>query len=223
VTAPKDSGYLIPVERLDSATLEIRGERVMLDVDLADVYGVTTRRLKEQVRRNRDRFPEGFMFELTPDEKDELVAKCDRLAALKHSSSAPYAFTEHGTVMLASVLKSRRAVEVSVFVVRAFIRMRRMLTDQRRFALKLAEMESTLATHDKNFQLVFAAIKQLMQPPEPKKKRIGFITDDDKPGHTGSGSGFLARDRPRRRSATVARPVVKVTIGRIEVRHAKPS
>jgi hypothetical protein len=139
------------------------------------------------------------MFELTLDEKDELVAKCDRLAALKHSSSIPYAFTEHGAVMLASVLKSKRAVEVSVFVVRAFIRMRRMLADQRRFALKLAELESRLAVHDKNFQAVFAAIKQLMQPPEPKKKRIGFITDDDKPGQTGSGSDFIARDRPARR------------------------
>jgi hypothetical protein len=101
VTAPKDSGYLIPTERLDTAILEIRGERVMLDVDLAEVYGVTTRRLKEQVRRNRDRFPEGFMFELTLEEKDELVAKCDRLMALRHSSSRPYAFTEHVTVVAA--------------------------------------------------------------------------------------------------------------------------
>jgi len=192
VTAPKDSGYLIPTERLDSAILEMHGERVMLDVDLADVYGVTTRRLKEQVRRNRDRFPEDFMFELTLGEKDELVAKCDRLAALKHSSSAPYAFTEHGAVMLASVLKSQRAVEVSVFVVRAFIRMRRMLADQRRFAIKLAELEGKLAAHDKNFQVVFAAIKQLMQPPEPKKKRIGFATNPD--------DNIIAHDRPGRRN-----------------------
>jgi len=199
VTAPKDSGYLIPAERIDSAILEIRGERVMLDVDLAEVYGVTTRRLKEQVRRNRERFPEGFMFELTLDEKDELVAKCDRLVALRHSSSRPYAFTEHGTVMLASVLRSKRAVDVSVFVVRAFIRMRRMLADQRQLAIKLAELERKLATHDRNFQVVFATIKQLMLPPAPRKKRIGFITDDDKPGHTGSGSDFVARDRRRRR------------------------
>jgi hypothetical protein len=199
VTAPKDSGYLIPAERIDNAILEIRGERVMLDVDLAEVYGVTTRRLKEQVRRNRERFPEGFMFELTLDEKDELVAKCDRLAALRHSSSRPYAFTEHGTVMLASVLRSKRAVDVSVFVVRAFIRMRRMLADQRQFAIKLAELERKLATHDRSFQVVFATIKQLMQPLQPKKKRIGFITDDDKPGQTGSGSDFIARDRPARK------------------------
>jgi hypothetical protein len=190
VTAPKDSGYLIPAERIDNAILELRGERVMLDVDLAEVYGVTTRRLKEQVRRNRDRFPEGFMFELTLDEKDELVANCDRLVALRHSSSRPYAFTEHGTVMLASVLRSKRAVDVSVFVVRAFIRMRRMLADQWQFAIKLAEIEAKLATHDRSFQLVFATIKQLMQPPEPKKKRIGFATDPD--------DNIIAHDRPAR-------------------------
>jgi hypothetical protein len=208
VTAPKDSGYLIPTERLDSAILEIRGERVMLDYDLAAVYGVTTKALNQAVKRNRDRFPADFVFELTLDEKYELVTNCDRLATLKHSSSVPYAFTEHGAVMLASVLKSKRAMEVSVFVVRAFIRMRRMLTDQRRFATKLAvlflqgrsQLESKLATHDKNFQIVFAAIKQLMLPPEPKKKRIGFVTDDDKPGQTGSDSDFIARGCPRRRT-----------------------
>jgi hypothetical protein len=198
VPTSKDSGYLIPTERLDNAILEIRGERVMLDYDLAAIYGVTTKALNQAVKRNRDRFPAGFMFELTLDEKEELVTNCDRLAVLKHSSSLPYAFTEHGAVMLASVLKSRRAVEVSVFVVRAFIRMRRMLTDQRQLALKLAELESKLAAHDKNFQMVFAAIKQLMQPPEPKKKRIGFITDDGRSGQAGSGSDFIARDRPRR-------------------------
>ncbi len=192
MTAPKDSGYLIPTERLDSAILEIRGERVMLDYDLAAIYGVTTKALNQAVKRNRDRFPADFVFELTLDEKDELVTNCDRLATLKHSSSIPYAFTEHGAVMLASVLKSKRAMGVSVFVVRAFIRMRRMLADQRLFAIKLAELESKLATHDKNFQLVFAAIKQLMQPPEPKKKRIGFATNPD--------DNIIARDRPARRN-----------------------
>jgi hypothetical protein len=110
----------------------------------------------------------------------------------------PYAFSEHGAVMAATILNSPRAVEVSVFVVRAFVRLSRIATDQRRFALKLAEVESQLAAHDKNFQMVFAVIKQLMQPPEPKKKRIGFITDDGRSGQAGSGSDFIARDRPRR-------------------------
>jgi hypothetical protein len=97
--------------------------------------------------------------------------------------------------MLAAVLSSKRAVDVSVFVVKAFIRMRRMLADQRQLALKLAELEARLTTHDKNFQVVFACIRQLMQPAVPKKRRIGFATGDDR---SGSASGFLARDKPPR-------------------------
>ena len=178
MTSEPAAGYMVPVERIEGAILSIRGERVMLDADLAATYGVTTRRLKEQVRRNRDRFPAGFVFELTPEEKAELVANCDQFARLKHSSSMPYAFTEHGAVMLAAVLKSKRAVEVSVFVVKAFIRMHRMLTDQRKFALKLAEIEGKLAEHDRSIKVVFDAIRQLMQKPKPEpeapKRKIGF-------------------------------------------------
>ncbi len=198
MTAAKDSGYLIPVERIDNAILEIRGQKVMLDYDLAAIYGVSTKALNQAVKRNRDRFPEGFVFQLTNEEKAELVTNCDRLVALRHSSTSPFVFTEHGAVMLAAVLRSRQAVDVSVFVVRAFVRMRRMLADQRQLAIKLAELERKLATHDRSFQVVFATIKQLMQPPEPRKKRIGFITDDSKPGQTGSASDFIARDRPRK-------------------------
>ena len=186
----KTEGYMIPTERIEGAILEIRGERVMLDYDLAAVYGVTTKALNQAVKRNRDRFPEGFTFELTLDEKDELVTNCDRLAALKHSSSIPYAFTEHGAVMLASVLRSKRAVDVSVFVVKVFIRMRRVLADQRQLAIKLAELERKLSAHDKNFQIVFAAIKQLMQPPSPPRRKIGFATDPD--------DNIIAHDRPAR-------------------------
>ena len=186
----KTEGYMIPTERIEGAILEIRGERVMLDYDLVAVYGMTTKALNQAVKRNRDRFPEGFMFELTLDEKDELVTNCDRLAALKHSSSIPYAFTEHGAVMLASVLRSKRAVDVSVFVVKVFIRMRRVLADQRQLAVKLAELERKLSAHDKNFQIVFAAIKQLMQPPSPPRRKIGFATDPD--------DNIIAHDRPAR-------------------------
>lgn len=170
-------GYLIPTGRLDSAILGIRGERVMIDYDLAAVYGVTTKALNQAVKRNLDRFPVGFAFQLTQAEKEELVTNCDRLATLKHSSSLPYAFTEHGAVMLASVLRSKRAVEVSVFVVKAFIRMRRMLADQRQLAIRLAELERKFTAHDKSFQVVFAYLRQLMQPPAPKKKPIGFRPD----------------------------------------------
>jgi len=196
-SVPKDTGHPIPVEQLDRAVLLARGQRVMLDADLAAIYGVSTRRLKEQVRRNSARFPERFMFELTRGERDEVVAKCDHLARLRFSPSLPYAFTEHGAVMLAAVLKSQRAVEVSVFVVEAFVRMRRMLADQRQFALKLAELEAKLAAHDKNFRVVFDALRKLMQQPapEPKKRRIGFGPDDNR---TGSSSDFVVRDKPAR-------------------------
>jgi len=189
---------LMPVERIDSAILEIRGERVMIDHDLAAVYGVSTKALNQAVKRNRDRFPEGFAFQLTEAEKDELVTNCDRLATLKHSSSLPYAFTEHGAVMPASVLRSKRAIEVSVFVVKAFIRMRRMLTDQRQLAIRLSEFERKLSTHDRNFQVVFDVLRKLMEPtaPEPKKRRIGFGPDDNR---TGSSSDFMARDKTARR------------------------
>jgi hypothetical protein len=169
---------MIPVERIESAIMEIRGQKVMLDCDLAAVYGVTTKALNQAVKRNADRFPSGFMFELTVEERNELVTNCDRLARLKHSSSMPHAFTEHGAVMLAAVLKSKRAVEVSVFVVKAFIHMRRILASHHQLALKLAELESRLAAHDESLKVVFDAIRLLMQKPkpesEPPKRKIGF-------------------------------------------------
>ncbi|OYD17003.1 hypothetical protein CH330_01165 [candidate division WOR-3 bacterium JGI_Cruoil_03_51_56] len=168
----------MPVEQLERAILSIRGQKVILDADLARLYGVTTKRLNEQVKRNRGRFPEDFMFELTFAEKDELVANCDHLSRLRYSSTRPYAFTEHGAVMAASVLNTKRAVEVSVFVVRAFIRMRRMLSDHRQLALKLAELETTVAGHDKAIRSIIAAIRRLMQP--PKTKAIGFVAKKDK-------------------------------------------
>jgi hypothetical protein len=211
VTAPKDSGYLIPAERIDNAILEIRGRKVMLSHDLAGLYGVSTKAFNQAVKRNADRFPPDFMFQLTWEEAQALRSQFVTLdgagsesqSALpkrgRHLKYLPFAFSEHGAVMAATILNSPRAVEVSVFVVRAFVRLSRVAADQRRFALKLAEIEAKLATHDRSFQVVFATIKQLMQPPEPKKKRIGFLTDDDKPGQTGSGSDFIARDRPARR------------------------
>jgi hypothetical protein len=109
-----DKQAIIPVERIEHAILLIRGQRVMLDADLARLYGVSTKRLNEQVKRNRDRLPEDFMFQLTPDEKAEVVANCDHLQRLKFSPALPYAFTEHGAIMVASVLNTSRAIEVSV-------------------------------------------------------------------------------------------------------------
>jgi len=124
---------LVPLERMQQAILLIRGQREMLDADLAQLYGVSPKRLNEQVKRNRDRFPKDFMFQLRAEEKTEVVAKCGHLAILKFSPTHPYAFTEHGAIMLAAVLNTPRAIEVSVFVVRAFIRLREILTTHNKF------------------------------------------------------------------------------------------
>ena len=165
---------LVPRERIEQTILVIRGHRVMLDADLADLYGATTKRLNEQVKRNRNRFPADFMFQLTSKEKAEVVANCDHLAKLKFSPAKPFAFTEHGAVMVASVLNSERAVEVSVYVVRAFVKLREMLGTHRKLAQKLAELERTVESHDRHIRSLFEAIRQLMEPPATRSRRIGF-------------------------------------------------
>jgi hypothetical protein len=117
-------GAVIPVERIETKILLIRGQKVMVDADLAELYDVPTKRLNEQVKRNRARFPADFVFRLTTQEKAEVVANCDHLNRLRFSPALPYAFTEHGAIMAAAVLNSARAIEVSVYVVRAFVRLR---------------------------------------------------------------------------------------------------
>jgi hypothetical protein len=158
-------------ERVERSILLIRGQKVMLDADLAALYGVTTKRLNEQVKRNRDRFPSDFMFRLTAAERDEVVANCDHLRKLKFSSVLPSAFTEHGALMLASVLNSQRAVEMSVFVVRAFVKLREMLSSHRDLARRLDDMEKK---YDAQFRIVFDAIRELMKMPERPRRKIGF-------------------------------------------------
>ena len=152
----------------------------MIDADLAKLYGVTTKRLNEQIRRNRDRFPNDFMFQLTAREKNEVVANCDHLSQLKFSTVFPYAFTEHGAIMAASVLNTRRAIEASIFVVRAFVKLREMLTTHKELAQKLADLERRLEDHDEQFKIVFDAIRALMAPPEKSKRRIGFEVKEPK-------------------------------------------
>lgn len=164
----------IPIERVEQAILVVRGEKVMLDADLATLYGVTTRRLKEQVKRNRERFPGDFIFQLTKEEADSLRLSRSQIATLKRGQNIkylPYAFTEHGAIMAASVLNSERAVQASVEVVRTFIRLRQMLASNAELARKLEELERK---YDHEFKVVFDAIRQLMTPPEPKRKLIGF-------------------------------------------------
>lgn len=159
---------------LEDRILIIRGHRVMLDADLADLYGVTTKRLNEQVKRNKERFPAEFMFRLTSREKAEVVANCDHLKKLKFSPTLPYAFSEHGALMLANVLSSEVAVRASVEVVRAFVRLREALGAHKELAAKLAELERKVASHDGHIQSLFDAIRQLMEPEPPQPRRIGF-------------------------------------------------
>jgi hypothetical protein len=166
---------IIPIESIERRILFLRGQKVMLDADLAQLYGVSTKRLNEQVKRNRKRFPTDFMFQLSEEEKSEVVANCDHLGNLRFSPVLPHAFTEHGAIMLASVLNSARAIEVSIFVVRAFVNLRETLTKHRTLAQKLSQLERRFEKHDEDIQSLFRAIRQLMTPPESKKRKIGFI------------------------------------------------
>lgn len=160
---------------LESLILTIRNQKVILDADLSGIYGVPTKRLNEQVKRNSDRFPEDFIFQLTPDEKREVVANCDHLARLKFSKSRPYAFTEHGAIMAATILSSPEAVKMSVFVVRAFIQMREQLVANAPIFKRLAEIDKTLLEHDKALGLIWQKIQPLLAPPPAlPKPRIGF-------------------------------------------------
>jgi hypothetical protein len=169
-----DERSLIPAESIERVILLIRGQKVILDADLSRLYGVTTKRLNEQVKRNRKRFPDDFMFQLTAEEKAEVVANCDHLKKIKFSNVLPYAFTEHGTVMLASVLNCQRAIDVSIYVVRAFVKLREILIANRELGLKLAELECKLESHDGHIRSLFDAIRELMTPTESKPHRIGF-------------------------------------------------
>jgi hypothetical protein len=168
--------HIVPVERVESLILLIRGKKVMLDSDLAHLYGVTTKALNQAVKRNRGRFPADFMFRLTRRERTQVVTICDHLHKLKYSASLPNAFTEHGAVMLASVLNSPIAVQASIQVVRAFLKLREFLGTQHKLALKLLELEKRLGDHDHEITTLFEAIRQLMAPPSKPTRRIGFHT-----------------------------------------------
>ena len=173
----KDKAFIVPVEKIERSILFIREEKIMLDVDLANLYGVTTKRLNEQVKRNRNRFPEDFMFQLTEKEKAEVVANCDHIKRLKFSYALPYAFTEHGAIMLATVLNSPVAVNASIQVVRAFVRLRQMLASNAELARKLDTLEKK---YDAQFKIVFDAIRQLMSPPEKHKRKVGFLREKER-------------------------------------------
>ncbi|MDP3150372.1 MAG: ORF6N domain-containing protein [Ignavibacteria bacterium] len=171
---------LLPPALIETRILFIRGQKVIIDSDLAKLYGVTTKRLNEQVKRNKERFPLDFMIQLTIEEKIEVVANCDHLRNLKYSPNLPFAFTEHGTIMLASVLNSQRAVDASVYVVRAFVRLREVLATQKDIVQKLTELEDKYEGHDEQIREIIEAINQLFLPPEKPKRQIGFQVKEPK-------------------------------------------
>jgi hypothetical protein len=169
---------LVSVEKIEKAILLIRGQKVMLDADLAALYGVETRVLVQAVKRNIERFPDDFMLRLNREEVDSLRSQIVTLKKGRgqHSKYLPYAFTEQGVAMLSSVLRSRRAIQVNIEIMRAFIRLRQMLASHVELARKLNALEKR---YDAQFKQVFEAIRQLMIPPEPKRRPIGFRKGGD--------------------------------------------
>ena len=165
----------VPAERIEQTILVIRGHRVMLDTDLAKLYGVVTKVLNQAVKRNRTRFPMDFMFQLTTEEATSLRSHIVTLKPSRgqHRKYRPYVFTEQGVAMLSSVLHSERAIQVNVAIMRAFVRLREMIGSNKALARRLNELEKK---YDTQFRVVFEAIRELMAEPAPKSRRIGFKT-----------------------------------------------
>lgn len=167
---------MVPNELIESRILQIRDQKVMIDADIAELYGVTTKRLNEQVKRNISRFPSNFMFELTKEEKDQVVANCDHLKKLKFSPVLPKVFTEHGILMVANVLTSEKAIQVSIQIIEVFIKMRKILTDNFSLKLEVEEIKKKLTNHSKNIELVFNYLDELIEKKENPEERskIGY-------------------------------------------------
>ena len=191
---------LIPVEHIAQSILILRGQRVLLDRELASLYRVQTKRLNEQVKRNIDRFPKDFMFRLTRAEIEVLNRSQTATGSQKHRDPrfAPYAFTEHGAIMAATILNSPRAIEMSIYVVRAFVQLRDLLASNRQLAEKFAELERKVSSHDQAIVGILKAIRELMHTPEPKTRPIGFTANLD-----GVGRQSASRSNP---SSSVSAP-----------------
>lgn len=177
----------MPVDQISRAILVLRGQRVMLDRDLAAIYGVTTKRLNEAVKRNAGRFPEDFMFQLTAEEAAVLRSQIATSKILPKDGRGgtrylPFAFTEHGAIQAANVLNSPRAVQMGVHVVRAFVRLRELLASNKGLAQKLDALERKYKHHDKAIVAILSAIREHMHPPTPKRRSIGFTADLDDEG-----------------------------------------
>jgi hypothetical protein len=171
---------MVVASKVDSKIFVLRGQRIILDRDLAELYGVQVRQLNQQAKRNAKRFPPAFRFQLSPHEL-KILRSQNVISSEGHGGARylPYAFTEHGAIMAATVLNSERAIEMSVFVVLAFVRMRRAIAGNRNVLTKLAELERRLEGHDTDIQDLMNAIRELMIPPEPTRTRIGFEVPSD--------------------------------------------
>ncbi len=175
-------------KRIEGIIFSLRGEKVILDSDLAAIYGVTTARLNQQVKRNVDRFPSDFVFQLSQKEFDSLMLQ---IATSNPSRGGrrklPMAFTEHGAIMAANVLNSYKAVQMSVLVVRAFVQIRKNIVVHHKLTKKLDELEQKVINHDSNIQEIVEAIRQLMAPPEKSKQRYGFTIEEPKVKYSTKG------------------------------------
>ncbi|MBI5182634.1 MAG: ORF6N domain-containing protein [Nitrospirae bacterium] len=166
---------IVPIDVIERKIYLMRGQKVMLDKDLAILYGVKPIRLREQVKRNIKRFPDDFMLQLNEKEIDSMVSQ-NAIPSRKYLGGyQPYVFTEQGVAMLATVLKSERAILANIAIMRAFVKLREILSTHKELAHKLAELERKIERHDEEIKIVFDSIRQLMATPEPKKKKIGFI------------------------------------------------
>ena len=171
-----------PIELIEDIILTLRGQRVMLDRDLAALYGVSTKVFNQAVKRNESKFPSDFRFQLSKEEKQEVVTTCDHLQSLKYSPVLPYAFTEHGALMAANVLNSEQANSMSVYIIRAFVRLRETILGNSKLAVKLAEVEKRLNRHDETINALVNAIECLLDEPEAKtekKRRMGFVAESN--------------------------------------------
>ena len=172
----------IPDEFIMNKIIVLRDKKVMIDRDLAKLYGVTTKRLNEQVKRNLKRFPDDFMFQITKEEKEEIILQFEHLNGLKFSPVLPYVFTEHGAVMLASVLNSDKAIEVNIQIVRVFTQIRQMLSDHTELRLEIEKIKKKVDNHNKNIEIVFQYLDELLEKKDNQKprKQIGFKISNKK-------------------------------------------
>ena len=180
---------VVPIESIVSKIVFLRDEKVLLDHDLAELYDVETGALNRAVKRNTERFPEDFMFQVTGEEAELL--RCQTGISKPGRGGRrylPYAFTEQGVAMLSSVLNSKRAIDVNIAIMRAFVQLRKMIASHDKLARKLAELEQHLESHDEQIQAVFEAIRQLMTPPAKPRKKIGFVVKEKRAAYGSLGT-----------------------------------